>query len=147
MRIAKLYAGPVDGVPIALLPVGLVAFGTDGKAKVRFVDTEPLAEGWEHVVSYAQEAGVLGPEVLDSWAEGLANGMTMDIEIVEQDAEDEDRAFEDAWAQLWEEYIETQLDLAEIEDMVNRQQLYEERLEEETKRREEALAALATEVR
>ena len=147
MRIAKLYAGPVDGVPIAALPVGLVAFGKDGKVKVRFVDTEPLAEGWESVVSYAREAGVLGPEVLDSWAEGLANGMTMDIEIVEQDAEDEDRAFEDAWAKLWEEYIETQLDLAEIEDMVNRQQLYEERLEEETKRREEALAALATEVR
>jgi len=147
MRFGKLYAGPVDGIPIAALPVGLVAFGKDGKPRVRFVDTEPLAEGWESVVTYAQEAGVMGPDILDRWAEGLANGMTIDIEIAEQEAEDEDQAFEDAWAQLWEEYIETQLDLAEIEDMVNRQQLYEERLEEETKRREEALAALTAEMR
>ncbi|PZN06184.1 MAG: hypothetical protein DIU69_13555 [Bacillota bacterium] len=146
MRIAKLYAGPVDGVPIAALPVGLVAFGKDGKPRVRFVDTEPLAEGWESVVTYAQEAGVMGPDILNRWAEGLANGITMDIEIAEQEVEDEDRAFEDAWAQLWEEYIETQLDLAEIEDMVNRQQIYEERLEDQ-RRHEEAIVALMAELR
>lgn len=141
MRIAKLYAGPVDGVPIAVLPVGLVAFGRDGKARVRFVDTEPLAEGWEGVVAYAQEAGVMGTDILDRWAEGLANGITMDIEIAELDAEDEDRAFEDAWAQLWEEYIETQLDMAEIEDMVHRQWLHEQRMEDR-QRYEEAVATL-----
>lgn len=134
LRAAKLLAGPVQGIPLAALPVGLIAFGGDGRAFIAFVETEPLAMGWQGMVARSREIGALTPDVLDEWAATAANGVTLDIESMDipiAPGETDRQAFDRAWDGVMAEWAAVSIETAAMLDDWERQVADERRREME----------------
>lgn len=84
LRVVKLL-GPAPGIPVAVTPVGILAWDGEGNLFEDWVPDDGATTFWRGVVSACREAGTLKPGIEQAWAENIANGQTADLDVSDVD--------------------------------------------------------------
>lgn len=113
MLVVKLK-GPLPGVALAELPVGLIAWDDEGRVYEEWVPDEGARQIWDRMISSLKAENRLTPDILPVLSEEWINGITTDMEVFELKLGPDETA-DDRFAEL---AMELQMQWAEVDTRV-----------------------------
>lgn len=93
LKIAKLL-GPLPGISLAALPVGLIAWDEEGNFYEEWVPDVESTAFWRGVIAQCKEQEIPNPDILEFLGNELVNGITTDLTVYELPVPSEQTAAE-----------------------------------------------------